>query len=309
MYSKASTSKRAEVVISVALIVSILLSGEPLHAQQNIQQRIKERFGNINDDKHTGAKKFKIAGLDVAVWQPVHAIGKLPLVIFSHGFHGCNTQSLFIVQAMDREGYLVMAPNHKDAIGGGAIAKPEQSFRKPEQWNDSTFKDRGDDIKRLIAALHKDPRWNLYIDWTKVALAGHSLGGYTVLALGGAWPSWKQPNIRAILALSPYCEPFVDSGNLAAIGIPVMYQGGTRDLGITPTIKNLRGALSKTSSPACFVEFDKLGHLGWTNFNKNQEQKTLINYYCLSFLNKYVEDNQKSRPDVKLAGVADLQVK
>ena len=32
-------------------------------------------------------------------------------------------------------------------------------------------------------------------------LAGHSLGGYTVLALAGAWPSWKLANVRAVLAL------------------------------------------------------------------------------------------------------------
>lgn len=272
--------------------------------------REKEKFGNINDSNSIEAKKYKIAGLDVAVWQSPLAIGKCPLVIFSHGFHGFNGQSVFIMQALARTGYLVIAPNHKDAIGGGGLlSKPEQSFRQPQLWNESTYKGRGDDIKRLIVALQADPQWNSRIDWTKVALAGHSLGGYTVLALGGAWPSWKLPGIKAILALSPYCEPLVDSGNLGAIGIPVMYQGGTRDLGVTPTIKNLRGALSKTSSPAYFVEFDKLGHMGWTNLNQNQDQKTLINYYCLSFLNKYVKDNEKASPSVKLIGVSDLRVK
>ena len=162
---------------------------------------------------------------------------------------------------------------------------------------------------KLINALHKDPKWNLQIDWSRVALVGHSLGGYTVLALAGAWLSWKQPEIKAVLALSPYCQPFVMHGKLNNIKIPVMYQGGTHDFGITPIIKNLRGAFNKTSSPAYFVEFDKLGHLGWTNFNHNQEQKELINYYCLAFLDKFVKGDRNAKPDAKLLGVFDLRVK
>src|SRR6185369_13906011 len=103
-------------------------------------------------------------------------------------------------------------------------------------WSDATYKDRADDIRSLLSALKADPGWSKSIDWSKVSLAGHSLGGYTVLGLGGAWLKWKLPEVKAILALSPYCSPFVEKGNLGAITVPVMYQGGTRDFGITPTV-------------------------------------------------------------------------
>ncbi len=177
------------------------------------------------------------------------------------------------MQAFAGAGYLVMAPNHKDSMANGVKKeRPPESFRQPANWTDNMYRDRAEDIIRLLNALKKDNAWMRMIDWSKVALCGHSLGGYTVLGLGGAWPSWKQSGIKAILALSPYCEPFVLNGDLANIQVPVMYQGGTRDIGITPTIKNLRGALSKTSSPADFVEFDKLGHLGWTNFNHDPKR-------------------------------------
>ena len=48
------------------------------------------------------------------------------------------------------------------------------------------------------------------------ALVGHSLGGYTVLGVGGGWAHWKDPRVKAILALSPYAAPFINKETLVA---------------------------------------------------------------------------------------------
>ncbi len=293
-----------------SVLLCVLFISAPAFTQGLLRERLQQKFSIENHNGGQDIKQSKITGLDVAIWEPSNSIRPCPLVIFSHGFGGKNTQSLFIMQALANAGYLVMAPNHQDSFanvaGGG---KPSASFRDSSQWSDKTYRDRGDDVINLLAALKKDSEFKKRIDWSKLALCGHSLGGYTVLALGGAWPSWKQTGIKAILALSPYCEPFVVKGNLGNIGVPVMYQGGTRDLGITPAVKKPNGALSKTSSPAYFVEFDQLGHFGWTNFNQNREQKDLINYYCLAFLDKYVKGDSLAKPEKKLAGVSDLRIK
>lgn len=273
-------------------------------AKNKNKQKAKDNK-NAND-----FMQAEIGGLNVAIWKPHNMQSSAPLVIFSHGFGGINTQSKFIMQALANAGYLVMAPNHQDSFANSLRkeALPEV-FRHPAAWNDNTYKNRAGDIIKLLDALKSDPVWSGQINWSKVALCGHSLGGYTVLGLGGAWPNWKQPGISAILALSPYCEPFVLNGNLENIGVPVMYQGCTKDLGITPTIKNLRGALAKTSSPAEFVEFDKLGHFGWTNYNKNKKEQKLINYYCVAFFDKYVKGDQFAQPDLKYPGVSNLEIK
>ena len=301
----------------VSLLSMVIWLGLPCFAQGRIAERLQRRFSQerqnkINPDTSVSYKQAEIAGLNVAIWEKRDLNSPASLVIFSHGFGGCNIQSKFIMEALANSDYLVLAPNHKDAFGDASNKhkeRPSINFRDASQWNEKTYKDRHDDIIKLIAALKRDSEWNKRIDWSKVALCGHSWGGYTVLGLGGAWPSWKQPGIRAILALSPYCEPYILKGNLGYIDIPVMYQGGTRDFGITPTVKNLNGALNKTSSPAYFVEFDKLGHFGWTNFNKNKEQQDLINYYCLAFLDKYVKGNLLANPAKRLAGVSELRTK
>jgi predicted dienelactone hydrolase len=121
---------------------------------------------------------------------------------------------------------------------------------------------------------------------TRIGVAGHSLGGYTALGLAGAWPSWKDPRIKAVLALSPFCSPYVQRGALGQMDVPVMYQGGTVDLGITPTVKRLGGAYQRSSAPRYFVELQGAGHLAWTNLNPNFQD--LINRYSVAFFDRYV---------------------
>lgn len=277
-----------------------------------LRDKLQKRFAAANQGDSNGTgEKSTIAGLQIMTWTPTKATAPYPMVIFSHGYHGCDGQSAFIMQALADAGYLVIAPNHKDAVGqnGALMQKPEESFAKAGNWSDSTYKYRRDDIVHLLDALHKDPKWNSQIDWSKLALCGHSLGGYTVLGLGGAWPSWKIPGVKAILALSPYCTPFIDHGNLGGMGAPVMYQGGTKDFGITPFVKRPGGAFSKSASPAYFVEFSNLSHFGWTSFNKNKSQQEAINFYAVSFLDKYVKGSFQATPSTKLEGVAALEVK
>jgi predicted dienelactone hydrolase len=208
-------------------------------------------------------------------------------------------------------GYLVFAPNHNDAGCGNSraafLTRPEESFRHPASWTDKTYRDRYDDFIRLTDSLRQDPKWNNQIDWSRVALVGHSLGGYTVLGLAGAWQSWRQRSIKAVLALSPYCEPYVVNGNLGGIHIPVMYQGGTRDLGITPSIKKPGGCLAKTSSPAIFVEFARAGHFSWSDLQVTAHD--LIEEYSLAFLDKYVRGLSSATPSARKPGISDLQEK
>ncbi len=62
-----------------------------------------------------------------------------------------------------------------------------------------------------------------------IGAAGHSLGGYTVVGLGGGWPRWKDGRIRAVLALSPYVQPFMAQHSLGiAAGTGHVSRGGAR---------------------------------------------------------------------------------
>jgi predicted dienelactone hydrolase len=95
-----------------------------------------------------------------------------------------------------------------------------------------------------------------------VGISGHSLGGYTTLGLIGGWQKSTEKRIKAALALSPYTLPYHEQGNIADVKIPVMFQGGTFDWGITPFIPPV---YKKLTGPKYYLVLKNETHFGWTN--------------------------------------------
>jgi predicted dienelactone hydrolase len=253
----------------------------------------------------------KLGDLEVAVWsQRADANLKQPVIIFSHGFHGCATQSRFLMEAFASSGFLVFAPNHRDATcndgKGSWFTKAEIPFRNPDRWTDKTYLNRGDDIRRLIGAIERDDRFRFHADMSRLGFAGHSLGGYTVLGLAGAWPNWKMRGVKAVLALSPYSQPYIVHRTLAGLSAPVMYQGGTRDFGVTPAVQKTAGAYDQSPEPKYFVEFDKAGHFAWADIGITAHEEIVV--YSVAFMNHYVKGESEKQPlTKKTPGVAVMR--
>lgn len=249
----------------------------------------------------------QIGGRAVSVWEPK---GRQPaaVVLFSHGFGGCPTQSAFLAKSLADNGYWVFAPRHADASCGGrgiAGSRPEEPFRNPEKWSDTTYRDRRDDLRAVEATLRSDARYRGRVDMSRLAYVGHSLGGYTVLGLAGAWPSWVGQPPRAVVALSPYVAPFISSNTLGRLRAPVMYQGGTLDFGITPTLTRTGGAYDLTAGRKYLAILPRAGHLAWTDVRPDEHK--LIMAYVLSFLDHYVRDAGATAQLTGGVGLADYR--
>ena len=191
--------------------------------------------------------------------------------------------------------------------------RPEEPFKDPKLWSDQTYRDRYNDIEAVLNEILRAKTFaGVPIDANRIGIAGHSLGGYTALGLAGGWPSWKDSRIKAVLALSPHCSPFLDHGNLR-LGIPVMYQGGTRDLGETPLVRRANGAFDLSSSPKYYVELDGAGHFAWTDLNHSYQQT--IDTYSIAFFDRYLKGLDKPDPLRSLTGkpfskgVSDVRAK
>jgi predicted dienelactone hydrolase len=245
----------------------------------------------ISARSHASEQSLTVAGLHVTLWSSQPDSVAQPVLIFSHGFHGCATQSSFLMEAFAAAGYLVLAPNHRDAVCNGGAARetepPALPFREFGRWTDATYRDRADDIRAIVDALRTDERLRTRADVSRLGLVGHSLGGYTVLGMGGAWSTWKLDGVRAVLALSPYSMPFVAARTLRDLSSPVMYQGGTLDIGLTPVLRRPGGAYAQSSSPKYLVEFRGAGHLAWTDVDN--VDRDAIAGYAVAFLNRYVK--------------------
>jgi predicted dienelactone hydrolase len=268
-------------------------------------------IGLANDNK-IAPDTIKIAGLQVAVWIPHPGTPRpWPILIFSHGYYGCNTQLSFLMQEIAGAGYAIFAPAHRDMDCAEDVSVWSQhsqaSFLISTNWSDTTYYDRDQDIERLLDALGKDPRYRKpQFDFKHVGLIGHSLGGYVVLGVAGAWPRWKDARVKAVLALSPYAVPFIRAKTLGGLGVPVMYQGGTLDF-MTIFLKDIGDAYGQTSPPKYFVEFNSVDHRGWTDMGSHQHDEIVA--YSIAFLDRYLKGKPFPEALLKLhEGVTDLKV-
>jgi pimeloyl-ACP methyl ester carboxylesterase len=250
-----------------------------------------------------------LAGREVAMWDARGTRGApAPVLFFSHGFGGCQTGSSFLKRALAARGYWVFAPKHADArCGAPGLPMPDVPFRLPGEWTDATYAARANDILAVHGALQSSRAYAKRLDFSRVGYVGHSLGGYTVVGLAGGWSAWgKAPGLRAVLALSPYVEPFVRRGTLSGLSVPIMFQGGTADEDITPFVTRRGGAYDASPAPKHLVVFTGATHAAWGD--RLTASHDGIVAYSVAFLDRYVRDRPTAATlTTVLPGVASLK--
>lgn len=230
--------------------------------------------------------------------------GRFPLIVFSHGYGGCAIQSVFLTEHLARAGYVVAAPDHRDALCDGrrGFQPPGRPFHKPELWSEATEADRRDDLRRLLDLLLASDR--IPVDRDRIGALGHSLGGYTVAGMIGGWESWRDRRIRAGVLLSPYLQPYLHRGRMGALGVPVMFQGAQGDVLVTPYVyaPGQSGAFTQAPAPKYYLELPGGTHFEWTNFLcagiadprqcvKERAAAGLIATYTTAFFDAYLKDD------------------
>jgi predicted dienelactone hydrolase len=342
----------------LAGLLALVTSGQSQTIRERMRQRREARKGDTSTPQTADARPaascssgpnvgFRIvsfgSGKRAAVWYPslaaeksvayanglssgvaenatVADCGSYPLVVFSHGFGGCGTQSVFVTEAVARHGYIVAAPDHKDAgckvdepKGRFKLQRAETPFRQPEKWSDKNYADRRDDIRALIDQLPRMSEFSGRIDTSKIAGMGHSLGGYTMMGMAGGWNSWKDSRLKALVLFSPYAAPYLEQNKLSQINVPVMYQGGERDFGITPGLRKAGGVYDKSNAPKYFLELKQQGHLDWTvkacqgdgtvENCLNEARVKTVTETAITFLDRYVKGSgAASRPTASTSG-------
>lgn len=123
-----------------------------------------------------------------------------PLVVFSHGYSGWASYHAYLPEHLATYGFVVVAPNHLEAQDAAV------SFA--DIWYTSIY--RTQDIHRTLdyaeTLTAQGGEMAGMIDMEQVAVAGHSSGGYTTLAAGGArfdLPAFAQRCEAATAASDP----------------------------------------------------------------------------------------------------------
>ncbi|NVZ27912.1 alpha/beta fold hydrolase [Pseudomonas gingeri] len=101
--------------------------------------------------------------------------GEHPLVVLSHGFGGNWGNQVWLASALAHQGYIVAAVNHP-----GTTSKDRSAKAAAQLWL------RPADVSRAIDAVIAQPKRFGAVAKQRIAVVGHSLGGWTTLEIAGA---------------------------------------------------------------------------------------------------------------------------
>jgi predicted dienelactone hydrolase len=199
----------------IALVALLLIAAGQLPAQQTFKVGMEERaFAPPAPYCWRGAKTHALV---TAIWYPADsasvetpqvigppgaplfttgsaspkakpAAGKFPLIVLSHGTGGSAAMMAWLGTALAAHGYIAAAVNHP---GNNALEPyTPQGF--------SLWWERATDLTQVIDHMLADPEFSARIDPLRIAAAGFSLGGYTMIEIAGG--------ITDIAAYRKFCQ-------------------------------------------------------------------------------------------------------
>ncbi len=188
--------------------------------------------------------------------------GKFQLVVISHGGGGNNLAYLTIAQYFVKHGFIVAMPEHY---------KNNRNNNDLEGTNEN-LEYRPRHISLVIDTIYSDSQLRDHVQQNIVAIVGHSMGGYTALALAGGEP-WSQDRekifvtpdsrIKAVVLLAPATAFFTPKGSLDNVTVPILLLAAEKDQ-ITPKEHSelvLNQVLDKT-----MVHFEIIENAGHFSF-------------------------------------------
>jgi predicted dienelactone hydrolase len=147
--------------------------------------------------------------------------GQFPLVIISHGNSGSHLLYRTISTYLAKNGYIVAMLEH---YGNNRNNNELEKSIKNLQY-------RPRHVSLTIDYLLSQNIFGQSISIDKVAIVGHSFGGYTALALAGGTP-WTQkrqqvevqndPRVKALVLMAPAAAYYIPESSLDKVTIPIL---------------------------------------------------------------------------------------
>jgi predicted dienelactone hydrolase len=126
------------------------------------------------------------------------SLGRVPLIIFSHGSGGVRAQNTSTFEMLASQGYMVVSVDHTDDAAAVVFPDGEVALRNLDATNEetaeeatarkaSTVRSRAADVRRVVAFLIGSTDARLpdplggHVDAARLGAFGHSLGGSTAV--------------------------------------------------------------------------------------------------------------------------------
>ena len=318
-------------ILSCASVVTADARGEAPQPQFNVGYQVLDLMYRKDGQEQT---------LTVSVWYPTAAQpksynyggpisgnvalsatpyaegGPYPFLVFSHGYGGSGIGAVFFTEALAAHGWIVACPDHHDKHSAVRIRTGRKNdfdrlglLQHAKEIVASGPGDRDrhlyrlDEMKLVLDGLMVSDSFGKLIDRDRVAVGGHSFGGFTALGLCGTIEGYHDPRIKAVLLFSTGAGGYLfTEEELARVRIPSMLFIGEREkdqLRGSETMSELSAKIYRNLSPPKYsLEVKGASHFSFNNrFTDNlrarllsgtEEQFDVIRRYSIAFLEKYV---------------------
>jgi predicted dienelactone hydrolase len=248
--------------------------------------------------------------------EPLAQGAPYPLLVFSHGYGGSGLGSVFFTEQLAARGWIVAAPDHHDRHSAVRIRTGQKRdfdrlglLRDAREIANSGPADRDaylyriQELKLVLDRMLESNQFGKLIDWQKIAVGGHSLGGFTALGLCGTIDRLRNNRIKALLLFSTGAGGYLfEDSELAAVKVPSMILFGERERGQkrgTRTMGELAEKVYKNLPPPRYLlEIMGANHFSFNNrfsdkwaariLSGNEGQFQVIRRYSIAFLERYV---------------------
>lgn len=192
---------------------------------------------------------------------PVGA-AQFPLIVFSHGSGGINTQSSTMTETLASHGFIVASPNHtgnttNDLQNGTATPFIESALNRPQ---DVSFV-----IDQMLARdATPGDAFESRVRPEDIGVAGHSFGGFTAWAMAAGYGVVPpDPRVTAIMPIAPVSGLTTDEA-FSEIDLPIMLLSGTLDT-TTPIDDNTTRPFAAVRSRLYRADIVGAGHTHFAN--------------------------------------------
>lgn len=259
---------------------------------------------------------YAVAGIisldtEFALDAPDAAQGDFPVAFYSHGSGGEGLLAYPYAENFASWGWVVVSPNH---VGNTALDGIQMNFAPFAQ---NTLY-RVTDVSAVLDAVERDET-NTAIDGRadteRVFLFGHSFGGYTTLAAGGAdfdyegllancatyddgscefleieevgtafTAGFGDDRIDAIAPQAPALVPGFAGGQITAIDIPTMIQSGDKDITTTNTTQAQPAWDALDGEKDVWVRMPDGAHLSFITICDDLEDSLITTFQPTAFM-------------------------
>lgn len=211
--------------------------------------------------------------ITVFVYLPQKLTKPAPVVVIAPGLNSDFQALSYVAQHLASHGFATVGIDFPESDNQRMLDALQglDTFPNPNAWMNQP-KDVSLTLNTLEQKMKSDPNWQGKLDLKNVGILGHSLGGYTATAVGGAdvqWPyilkkcttlntpnqinlnpallwqckgiegvppveNLQDPRIKAVIAINPVTNPAFGNKGINQLSVPMMFIAGSADIFAPP---------------------------------------------------------------------------